>query len=221
MVIETARNLHRYMEDQGTREEMENEVKAAISPTQQVSESDLKQLSKILESGYGPLWQGEENYRNAILGNSTQILRIYDGDSLAAGLTIDNSRISSIAVDPNFQGKGLGVKLFEEASKAIPDVWISVGVTPKSEGMIATLTSKKLNFMPVEDKGRIEDLFKNTNQGKDRYAVDVTRVEFPLLSQRLEAKGIKQDAFVAYSRAGSTHGADYSQIIFQNQPQPK
>ncbi len=193
-----------------------NNLRTDLSSAQNLNEGELSELSKLLADGYGELWQGDDNFRDAIIGNATQVLRIYDGNHLAAGLTIDNSRISAIAVNPDFQGQGLGVKLFEEASKADSNVWITVGVNPKSEAMIATLTSSKLKFMPVEDKGKIEHLFKQTNQGRNNYQVDVTNTEFPFLSQRLASKNIEQNTFLAYARTGSTHGIDYRQILFQN-----
>ena len=218
MITERVSNQIRYMEGQTGIEgdEMDN-VRVDITPVTQLTEDQIKELGDLLAAGYDKLWQGDGNYRNAILGNATQVLRIYDGDALAAGVTIDNSRISAIAVGPHFQGRGLGVKLFKEASKAHPDIWITVGVDPKSEGMIATLTSKKINFMPVEDKNKIEDLFRKTNQGREHYQVETESTEFPFLSQRLALKGINQNSFIAYARAGSTHGSVYHQILFQNQ----
>ena len=218
MITERIGNQRRFMEGGIGEEEMDKNVRVDVVPAQSLTEEDLKKLGELLAAGYGKLWQGEENFRNAIMGNATQVLRIYAQDNLAAALTIDNSRISAIVVGPDFQGRGLGVKLFEEASKAHPDAWITVGVDPKSEAMIATLTSRRLDFMPVEDKSKIENLFRHTNQGRDHYQVEVGNREFPFLSQRLALKGIKQDTFVAYTRSGSTHGTAYHQILFQNQP---
>lgn len=221
MITETVGNRYRHMDGQSgveVEEEMDNNnLRIDLSRAQQLDEDELRELSKILAAGYGELWQGDENFRNAIMSNATQVLRIYDENNLVAGLTLDNSRISAIAVNPDFQGRGVGVKLFKEASRAHPGVWITVGVNPKSEAMVATLTSRRLNFMPVEDKIKIENLFRQTNQGREHYQVGTESAEFPFLSQRLALKGVKQNNFIAYARAGSTHGNAYHQILFQSQ----
>jgi len=221
MITETVSNLYKHMEAQNDTEveEMDNNnLRTDLSSAQQLEDGEINELSKLFKIGYGELWQGDHNFRSVIMRNATQVLRIYSEDNLAAGLVLDNSRITVIAVNPDFQAQGLGVKLFAEASKACPDVWITVGMDIKSEAMIATLTSRRLNFMPVEDKSKIEHLFQQTNQGRDHYRVEVEDREVPFLSQRLALKGVKQDTFGAYTRSGATHNTAYQQILFQNQP---
>ena len=169
---------------------------------------------ELFKVGYAERWQGEDNYRKNILSNATELLRIYEGKDLAASLTIDNGRITAIAVHPDMRGHGLGTKLFEEAAKVNPHVWIGVAVD--AEEMMATLTTDNLNYLPVNDRDRIESLYRATNQGRDSI-VTARSMEIPFLSGRLQEKGIDQRSFTSYTREGGTHPSTYHQVLFQNQ----
>ncbi len=195
--------------------EEKNDIRAEVTPKEQVSKEDLEALLGFFRRGYGERWIGDENFWNVMAKNFTELLRLYDKDQLAAALLIDTRRISDIAVNPDFQGRGLGVRLFKEAASVHPDVWISVGIN--AEGMLATVTDKDLHYLPVEDKQKIGDLFEHTNRAKGDHEVEVSEVEVPLLSKRLKAKNINQDRFLAFHRVNATHGAAYRQILFQNQ----
>lgn len=197
--------------------EMEpSDVRVELTPANQIQPEDSDEAMELFRVGYGERWQGEDNYRNAILNNATELLRIYADNNLAASITLDHQRITAIAVHPDFRGRGLGIRLFEEAAKAHPDVWIGVAID--AEEMMATLTSSDLNFAPVEDKARIESLYRATNQGR-KSEIEIEERRIPFLSERLSKKGIiHQDAFTTYTREGGTHGTSYRQVLFQNQP---
>lgn len=85
---------------------------------------------------------------------------------------------------------------------------------------MTTLTRDSLSFLPVEDKATLEGLFEATNQGKDKFKIDVETKEIPLLSERLRGKDVDHgDAFLTFTREGGTHSASgkyYPQMIFQN-----
>ena len=197
-------------------EEVEQaDVRAELTPADQIQPKDSDEVIELLKVGYGERWQGEDNYRTAILNNATELLRIYVEDVLAASLFLDHSRITAIAVHPDMRGRGLGVRLFEEAAKAQPDVWISAGID--AEEMMATLTNAKLNFLPINDQAEIEALYRTTNQGRNAFEVEVETREIPFLTERLERKAIHQDKFTTYTRAGGTHKTVYRQVLFQNQ----
>lgn len=197
----------------------QTDLRVKVTPASQIKPEDSDEVMELLAAAYGNYgdgWMGDDVFKNARLKNATEMLRIYNGHDLAASLLFDHDRISIIAVRPDSQGQGLGVRLFEEAAKVHPNVWITVGLD--SDGMIATLTSNKLNFSLVEDKLKIEDLFRATNQGRDHFKVEAEEKEIPFLSERLKEKGIYRNSFMAYSREGGTHAANYHQIVFQNQP---
>lgn len=197
-------------------QEMEqNQLRVDVTPAQQLSSNEVNELLELLKAGYDERWISDENFRDVIIRNATELLKLYSGDKLAAALVFDNKRISDIAVHPDFQGKGLGVKLFEEAAKAHPDSWISVGIG--AEAMLATITAPKLNFVPIEDRAKIEDLFRQTNRGRDNFKMEATKIAVPFLTERLADRGIAKDEFLAFVRPGATHGSSYQQILFQNQ----
>lgn len=188
-----------------------------LAPVSQVKPGDIEAVMKLMQIAYGDRWQGEDNFRANILANATELLRIYRDGALAASLLLDNERISIIAVNPDFQGQGLGVRLFQEAAKAHSDAWITAGTD--ADEMIITLTSDKLNYLPVEEKSRIEGLFRSTNQGRNHFRVEVENSEVPILSQRLTKKSVPHaNTFMTYAREGATHSTTYHQIVFQNQP---
>lgn len=208
------------MED--VTEQMNNlEARTELTPIDQVAPDEVNQVMRHMERAYAERWQGEDNFRDNIWAYGTQLLRIYSGDDLAAALVLDNDRISIIAVSPDHREQGFGKKLFEEAAKARPNVWITVAVDAYE--MMATLTSKDLPFFPVESKDELESLFKATNQGKDKYQIETETKEIPLLSERLREKGVDHDdTFLAFTRQGGTHastGKYYPQLIFQSKPQ--
>lgn len=192
-------------------------VTVDLTPVSQVKPGDVEAVIRLMQIAYGERWQGENNFRNNILANATELLRIYRDGALAASLLLDNERISIIAVNPDFQGQGLGVRLFQEAAKAHSNAWITAGTD--ADEMIITLTSDKLNYLPVEDKSRIEGLFQSTNQGRNHFKVEVENSKVPILFQRLTKKNVLHaDTFMTYARKGATHSIAYHQIVFQNQP---
>lgn len=202
--------------EEGEMEETEVEVR--LTPADQIQPEDSEEVMRFMELGYGERWQGEDNYRDAILSNATELLRIYVESDLGAALFIDNDRITAIAVHPGMRGKGLGIRLFQEAVKASPNVWISAGID--AEEMMTTLTSSKLSFHPVDDQAEIEALYRKTNQARDnKWKVEVDRRKIQYLVERLISKGIHQDTFTTYVREGGTHKGAYRQVLFQNKPQ--
>lgn len=190
-------------------------IQVKLLTKEQISPDQKERLLKFFEEGYGERWISGDNFNEVMIPNATQALMIESDGRLAGALLFDHQRISDISVHPDFQGQGLGERLFEEAAKACSDAWISVGIN--AEGMLATVTSGNLHFLPVEEKQRIEVLFAQTNRGKDNFKVEVTRVALPILHERLANKGINKDQFTAFVRVGATHGVGYQQILFQNQ----
>lgn len=206
------------VEDEGRMigaEEMEQtDTRVQVTPASQIQPQDVDETMEFFRIGYAGRWQGEDNYRRNILNNATELLRIYKGEKLAASITLDNGRISCIAVNPDFRGEGLGTKLFEEAARVYPHVWIGVAVD--AEEMMATLTTDSLNYLPVDDRDKIEELYRMTNQGRNS-VVTAQSTEIPFLSQRLKEKGIERRTFTTYTREGGTHGSTYRQVLLQNQ----
>ncbi|MEK7559154.1 MAG: GNAT family N-acetyltransferase [Patescibacteria group bacterium] len=202
----------------GTEEMGKTNTRVEVTTASQIRPEDSDEAMRLFKIGYAERWQGEENYKNNIINNATELLRLYEDDSLAASITLDNGRITCIAVHPDFRGQGLGKKLFEEAAKVNPDVWI--GVTVNATGMMATLTTEGLNYLPIDNKDKIENLYRMTNQGHNS-RVMTQSMEIPFLSERLKEKGIDKNTFTAYTREGGTHGLDYRQVLFQNQSLPK
>lgn len=193
-------------------------ITVKVTPKEEVTTKELEEIIDVLRAGYGEEWISDDHFRDVPMKYATHYLRLFAGDDLAATLSIHDNRITQVAVHPNFQGQGLGIKLFQEAAKFRQDMWITVDI--KAEGMIATITDSRLNYFPVEDQDQIEDLFKNLSGDAvgDSYKVEVERIEHPFLSQRLAKKGIKQEKFSAYYRPGALHGSEYKQILWQNQP---
>lgn len=193
-----------------------NNVQIRLSPKEEIDSLHQDQLLRFFREGYGERWISDDNFKNVMIKNATEVLEIYSQAQIAAALLFDNKRISDVAVHPTFQGQGLGVRLFQEASKTHPDAWISVGID--AAAMLATITDSSLNFFPVDERVHIETLFKQTNRARDNFEVETSRINNPLLSERLAKKGIEKDQFTAFSRSGATHGSTYYQILFQNQP---
>lgn len=185
---------------------------------EQVTDQEINRLIAVYKSGYGPKWISEEHFRSTVIKNTSEILELVTGEDVAAAINVNNKRITDIAVNPKFQGQGLGVRLFEEAAKHIPEVWISVGIDPKAEGMMATVTDPRLSFLPVGDKTTIESLFKGLNGVESDLIIGTDRVKHKFLTGRLVGKGITQEEFIAFYRPNSLHGVGYEQILFQNQP---
>ena len=199
----------------GEQEMEKTDTRVEVTPASQIQPEDADEAMELFKVGYAERWQGEDNYRKNILSNATELLRIYEGKDLAASLTIDNGRITAIAVHPDMRGHGLGTKLFEEAAKVNPHVWIGVAVD--AEEMMATVTSDSLSFLPIDDKDKIQDLYRKTNQGRNS-VVTAEKMELPFLSQRLRKKGTDRSTFTTYTREDGTHGQGYRQVLFQNQP---
>ncbi|MBI4040176.1 GNAT family N-acetyltransferase [Candidatus Daviesbacteria bacterium] len=198
-------------------EEMSLSYQVKIIPRAGIADEQMGEFINFFEVGYGERWISEGHFRNVVMKNGTEMLTIREKGRLAAACNFDHHRITDIAVSPDFRGQGLGVRLFEEAARHDPRAWITIGVD--AEAMQATVTDQRLKYLPVEDKDRIEDLFKECNGTRENYQVGIDRVELPLISQRLKRKGIKQKDFVVSYRNKSLHGQAYQQIIFQNQPQ--
>lgn len=192
-------------------------ARAVVIDKDQIDPQKAEQIKELFRQGYGEKWLGDENFTEVAFKNATQLLEIHIGADIAAALLFDYDRISDISVHPDFMGKGLGTKLFEEAAKARPQAWISVGTN--AEGMLATVTDPDLHYLPVEDKDQIEALFQSTNRGKSTdYRVETTQSAAPLVTERLTKKGINQSEFTTFFRHGATHGNTYTQILFQNNP---
>lgn len=200
-------------------EEMDKDLitRAVVTDKDQIDPAKAEQIRELFRQGYGEKWLGDENFTEVALKNATQLLEIHIGADIAAALLFDHDRISDISVHPDFMGKGLGTKLFEEAAKARSQAWISVGTN--AEGMLATVTDPALHYLPVEDKTQIEALFQETNRGKSTdYRVETTQSKASLVSERLAKKGINKSEFTTFFRHGATHGNTYTQILFQNKP---
>lgn len=195
--------------------EMNGDFKTSIIPEGQLDNSHKQNLFKFLKEGYGDRWISDSNFWDVMIRNCTQVLEISSSNQLAAVALMDYHRISDIAVNPNFRGQGLGVKLFQEAAKTDPDVWISIEIDASE--MLATITDQRLNFLPIGNKDKIENLFRETNRARDNYQVEITEIEQPLVSKRLANKGTSQNRLAAFNRVNATHGASYLQILFQNQ----
>lgn len=189
-----------------------------VSKKEDFSKNQLEELLELFKAGYGGDWLGDDIFWKVRMKNGTEVLELQSNSKITAAILFDNLRISLITVHPDFQGQGLGVRLFQEAAKAQSEAWISVATN--ADAVLHTVADSRLNFMPIEDKEEIEDLLKETNGSRNSFEVDTKEVEVPLLSKRLAKKGIQKEKFVAYAaKTGSTHGAQYWQILFQNQSQ--
>lgn len=188
-----------------------------VSPKEDFSRSQLEELLEVFKAGYGDDWLGDDLFWNVRLKNATELLELRSGNQMAAAILFDNLRILQVTVHPDFQGHGLGVKLLQEAAKIHPETWISVATD--AEPMLHTVTDKALDFIPVDDKDKIEALIGNINGGKNSFEVDTREIEAPYLTGRLAEKGVTRERFTAYAaKTGSTHGDQYWQFLFQNQP---
>lgn len=199
-------------------QEMEPEdLTVRVLSKDEILQDHQQQLLELFKSGYGDDWLGDDVFWNVRMKNGTDVLELQSNNQIAAAIIFDNLRISLITVHPDFQGQGLGVRLFQEAAKAHSKAWISVATN--ADAVIRTITDSKLNFMPVEDKNKIEVLLGETNGSRNSSEVDIEEIEIPLLSERLAKKGIQEEKFVVYAaKTGSTHGSGYKQVLFQNQP---
>ncbi len=187
-----------------------------VIPKDQLSNSDQQQLLELFRAGFGDEWLGDDVFWNMRMKNCTGVLEICSDEKLAAAVLFDNLRIIQPSVHPDFQGQGLGVKLFQEAARIYPETWVSVGID--AEGMLATITSPELSYLPADDQDKIENLLQSTNGSKNSFQVDVKEVALPEVSKRLAGKGVTKDMFIAYAaKSGSAHGQGYYQILFQNQ----
>lgn len=181
-----------------------------------ISGRDINNLIYVYKLGYGAKWISEEHFREVVMRNTSEVLELLIDNNVAAALNVNNKRITDIAVDPKFQGQGFGVRLLLESTGHIPGVWISVGIDLKAEGMIATVTDQKLNFLPVENKAKIEGLFRELNGVEPGLIIGTDTTRHDLLSKRLEKRGIDQEEFLVFFRPNSLHGAGYRQILFQS-----
>ncbi|QQG43011.1 MAG: GNAT family N-acetyltransferase [Candidatus Daviesbacteria bacterium] len=197
-------------------ENMDLNLQVQVIPKEQVDEEQLKEFIEFFRAGYDDRWVGEEYFRNVVMKNSTELLTMRKEGKLVAAFNFDHHRITDIAVNPEYRGSGIGVKLFQEAARHDPKSWITIAAD--AEGMLATVTSQGLNYLPVEDKNQMESLFQEGNGTRDNYQVEVSEVEIPWLAARLQEKGIEHsDTFIASSRNKSLHGPTYWQLLFQNQ----
>lgn len=204
------------VEMEGQEVELED-LTVSLLPKGNISPDHLEKLLALFRAGYGNDWLGDEMFRNVRMKNVTESLELTSQNQLAAAILFDNLRILLITVHPDFQGHGLGVKLLQEAANAHPKTWISVSLD--AEPVLHTVTDKRLNYVPIEDQTQIEDMLRNINGGKANPHVDMKEVEIPYLTQRLAERGIVQNKFQVFAaKAGSTHGQQYWQILFQNQP---
>src|SRR3989344_4000071 len=186
-----------------------------IAKKENFSTDQLEELLELFKAGYGDDWLGDDMFRNVRMKNATEVLELTSNNQLTAAIVFDNLRILLITVHPDFQGHGLGVKLLQEAANAHFDAWISIALD--AQPVLHTVTDKRLNYLPVEDQVAIESMLSQINGGKNTPKVDTKQVEVPYLTARLAEKGITQDRFTAFAaKAGSTHGQEYWQILFQN-----
>ncbi len=196
-------------------EDMITNLKVQVFPKEQITEEQLKEFIAFFKDGYGDRWVSEDHFRNVVMKNSTELLTVRDGEELVASFNFDNHRITDIAVSPTHRGEGLGVRLFQEAANHNPEAWITIGVD--ADAMLSTVTSKELNFVPVEDKDQMEGLFRQCNGTRENYQVGIEEVQLPMVMRRLKEKGIEHsDTFLTSYRGKSLHGPAYKQIIFQN-----
>lgn len=187
-----------------------------VSPKEDFEDDQLERLLQLFKAGYGDDWLGDDMFKNVRMKNATEVLEISSNNQLAAAIVFDNLRILLITVHPDFQGHGLGVRLLQEAANAHPDAWISVSLD--TQPVLHTVTNQRLNYQLVEDQVQIESMLRNINGGKNTPEVRTKEVEVPYLTKRLAERGIVKDKFTAFTaKAGSTHGAQYWQILFQNQ----
>ena len=198
------------------KEMNKSEIVALVIPKDQITEEQLQQLMEIYKAGYGERWISEDHFRSTVMKNTSQVVQLLQGVNLAAALNINIRRITDIAVNPDFQGQGLGVRLFEEAARVDPNIWISVSAD--AAAMLATVTDQRLNYFPVEDRDKIEKMFRELNGIGENFRINLESMKHPLLSKRMKRKGIDQDRFVAITRPNSLHGSTYKQIVFQNHP---
>lgn len=182
---------------------------------QNIDPNLLDQVISVYEGGYGKKWIGRERFMEETLPNTTVIDALMVNGKVAGAVNINNNRIITISINPEFQGLGLGTELFRQVADLHPDIWISIGVDAKE--MLATITNGGLNFQLVEDPGKIKNLYKTLKGVNSDFSIETVEVEDPFLAQRFAKKGIKKDKFTAFVRSGSLHDSSYKQLLFQNQ----
>lgn len=190
-------------------------ITVKITPKEEVTPPEIDELINLFQTGYGEKWNGEDYFRNVVMRNNSDIVRLFLNGTLAAASLVNIRRITDIAVHPSFQGRGLGVRLFQEAVRFRNDIWITIGVD--AEAMLHTVTDQRLHFLPVEDQTVIEGLYRGINGVGDDFAVEIVEVTDPDLSERLARKGVRKDSFMVFYRHGSVHNQNYKQILWQNQ----
>ena len=197
-------------------EEVElTDLTAKTSLISELPREKLEELLEVFKAGYGDDWLGDDLFWNVRLKNATELLELRSENRMAAAILFDNLRILQVTVHPDFQGHGLGVKLLQEAAEVHPEAWISVALD--ANAVLATVADPRLNYLPVEDKDKIEELLKNINGSKGHYQVDAKEVPQTVLSEKFASKGLKKDKFIAFAaKEASTHGQGYYQILFQN-----
>lgn len=180
-----------------------------------LDESFLRQLMKMYADSYGELWIGDDRYKSETLPNVDVIDALMINGKIVAAVDLNKNRIITIAVNQEFQGKGFGVKLFKEVAKRHPDVWISIG--ENAVGMLNTVTNKELNYYLVEDKEKIEELYKGINGVSSDFTVETHTIDSSFLTKRFKTeKGLDKKQFTAFTRSGSLHDSSYNQLLFQN-----
>ncbi len=192
----------------------------SVTPVHQIilpadrQKKHLSQLVEVYENAYGEGWIGKNKYLEGTLQNVTEHHLLEIDGKPAAALDMNRDRIISIAVHPDFQGKNLGVKLFREAANSKPNAWISIGVT--AYGMLSTVLNENLDYNLVEDKNKIEKLYRKISGVDENYVVNTTVVSDPTISEVFSKKGIEKIKFIATHRPGSIHDERYQQLVFQN-----